>query len=1421
MNWYRDLVDLLKEDDSHTQKLRSGLEDCIVRLYKQLLIYQMKSVCRYNRREIYVFFRDMVKLDDWEGKLTNVKEAENDVQSKLEEYQSVSIRESIRGLAGAMGKQFNELAIAIQEQTRAQQNAQDRSKRQDYLRALRQMVDPHDEKERIQDEKGDLLRDCYSWILGHPRFTEWHQDRSTKKILWITGDPGKGKTMLLCGIIDELEKKPTNILSYFFCQATQETLSNATAVLRGLIYGLAKTYPQLDRHISEKYENGGGAAAFVGGTAWVVMRNILKAMLSDPRMDGVILVVDALDECVEGRQKLLEFICESSGAADSRAKWIVSSRNWLDIEKGMGKVMKNTSKLSLELNDCLVSNAVRKYVEQKVADLATEPPFEDNWDLCDKVSDCLNKNSGNTFLWVALVCDALRGGNVLEERHVSGPNGILDEFPGGLNNLYGRMLENIESNTRSSDKELCKHVLAVTSVMKRHVSLQELCSIMASSDHFDGEPKTLESLVRCCGSFLNIRMGIIHFVHQSAVEFLHEEALKEIFPLGIKATHRDVFVSSIKATSKVVCRNIYGLRDSDGREAPGLRRDEITTPQPDPLVPIQYASTYWIEHLSELGTPIHIDDHKVINPFLQNKFLYWIETLSLLNQLSQAIKGIQKLQKLVASRKTTPGARMSSSQLRVGQAVIENPDEEGISEFLDDANRFLLYHRVMIENTPLQLYASALMFSPEQSIVKKQFLFEAPDWVTVTHGMNAKWDTCLQTLLGHRSDVVSVAYSPDGQWLVSGDSKGTVKLWDVDSGTCVHTLDYHEENSVEYGESSDRTKRARVTSVAFSADGKSFVSAYESGLVKAFDRERGDCIREISALVHSEDAIGSWSFNWTAISKDGHTVARYLGGKSISMLRMDMEIPPRSFSPPQITGFAVTLTADGRFLASACGSGSGIIEIWNTLTGRSMQIIRTNELVKELIFSADGRWLATGGLLGVVRVWESTTGQLSLTLKDDMEERLDCVVGSLAFSDDKNLIAGFYGRRICVWNTTTSALAWKSETDWGNIFSLSFSPDALHLVSGSHDAIKVWDLPKSLNVDNISNNRFTQGLCCSDGLHFASYYPVVQEIEIWTGTNENDLAVMKCYENDVSVIALSPDHRSLASASSKGEITVWDTETGEPKRKFGDHRELASRITSMVFRGNTQLASGGRGVVNIRDTSDGRHKQTLGGYDKKCRYIEPMIFSVCGQWLAYRSYEYSPDHKVRVWDTEKEQCFLVSIATPLETAGCIDSFSFSADSQVLALGSKHSIYLWDMTSRNCTRVFRMCELDNHLQVWFDANVQRRLHTQYGFLDFIFQDPDCINARDLEDNRTYSKDLKDEIEILLDENSSTEWPSFGGYGFSYDLGWFTKGQRRLFQIPFDYQTSDSWSRMTPFVSGSTLIWISKTGRLLRVHLRARA
>jgi hypothetical protein len=63
--------------------------------------------------------------------------------------------------------------------------------------------DPRDDKKRIEETKGGLLVDAYRWILNNNTFQQWQQDPKSR-LLWVKGDPGKGKTMLLCGITSEL-----------------------------------------------------------------------------------------------------------------------------------------------------------------------------------------------------------------------------------------------------------------------------------------------------------------------------------------------------------------------------------------------------------------------------------------------------------------------------------------------------------------------------------------------------------------------------------------------------------------------------------------------------------------------------------------------------------------------------------------------------------------------------------------------------------------------------------------------------------------------------------------------------------------------------------------------------------------------------------------------------------------------------------------------------------------------------------------------------------------------------------------------------------------------------------------------------------------------------------------------------------------
>jgi hypothetical protein len=177
------------------------------------------------------------------------------------------------------------------------------------------LTDPRLDKERIEATKGGLLKEAYRWVIETSDFQQWRTSQHNR-LLWIKGDPGKGKTMLLCGIADELQNSLARsaLLSYFFCQATDSRINRATTVLRGLIYLLVDQQPSLVSHLQTSYDKA-GKALFEDANTWVALTKIFSGILQDPNLDDTYLIVDALDECIVDLPRLLDFITQTSSVS--------------------------------------------------------------------------------------------------------------------------------------------------------------------------------------------------------------------------------------------------------------------------------------------------------------------------------------------------------------------------------------------------------------------------------------------------------------------------------------------------------------------------------------------------------------------------------------------------------------------------------------------------------------------------------------------------------------------------------------------------------------------------------------------------------------------------------------------------------------------------------------------------------------------------------------------------------------------------------------------------------------------------------------------------------------------------------------------------------------------------------------------------
>ncbi|KAJ5559388.1 hypothetical protein N7513_001787 [Penicillium frequentans] len=1015
---------------------------------------------------------------------------------------------------------------------------------QECLRDLR-ATNPVDDKERIKDDKGGLLRDSYRWILDNKEFRQW-QDSQRNRLLWIRGDPGKGKTMLLCGVIEELTRLygDNSTIAFFFCQATDTRINSATSVLRGLIYLLVEKHPSLLHHLRARYDRA-GKALFEDVNAWNALSTIFRDILKDPTLQMTYLVIDALDECTNGLHSLLDLIVQES-SANLQIKWVLSSRNWPEITEGLD-IATQLAPISLELNEVSVSEAVDQFIQRKVQELAKAKKYSKK--VRDAVQRYLSSNSQGTFLWVALVCQNLGKIriNVLRK---------LESFPPGLDALYGRMIDQVR---KSEDAELCKEILAVMSTVFRPITLHELTSLIELLDDNDDDYTPLEEMIAFCGSFLTLREHTIVFVHQSAKEYLLKQALGEILPGGIEAKHNKMFARSLDVIFKTLQRDIFNIK------LPGLPAKDICNLGPNPLAAAEYACVYWVDHLQESkcnGAPeLSIYDKGHVDTFLQQKFLHWLEALSILGSVSDGIQVMQKLEILIEQDKE---------------------ESEELFNQARDASRFIRYHRTAIESSPLQVYSSPVIFSPLRSLTRISFQDQRPDWVLNDPVEGENWSPCLQILEGHSDNVNSIAWSPDGSRLASASYDDTARIWDPATGQCISTLEGHS---------------SLVMSIAWSPDGSRLASASYDDTTRIWDPATGESIstlkghsRLVMSIAWSPDGsrLASASYDDTARIWDPAT------GQCISILEGHRS-----------SVMSIAWSPDGSRLASA--SDDFTARIWDPATGESISILNGHRSsVMSIAWSPDGSRLASASEDKTARIWDPATGE-SISILEGHSDN----VNSIAWSPDGSRLASasddFTAR---IWDPATGESISILKGHRSSVMSIAWSPDRSRLASASVDnTARVWDPATGQCISTFEGHSswVTSVAWSPDGSRLASasvdntariWDPATGEtsfdktIRIWYPANGQYISIFEGHSDNVNSIAWSPDGSRLASASSDKIIRIWDPATGESVLTLEGHSDSVNSI-AWSPDGSRLASTSSDKTVRIWDSATGQSVSSL------------------------------------------------------------------------------------------------------------------------------------------------------------------------------------------------------------------------------------
>jgi hypothetical protein len=632
LEWYWQLSELLLDENIRPSQrgLRTELEKLMIELYKLLLLFQMRSAHRYYHPRS-TFVRDLVKWDDWDSKLAEIKSAERDLQQKSDAYNSESIKMRLTDIATHGRQQAEDLShirSLVSNQATQQLNEQDRQCRFELFGGIGDGA-----RDRITSQQGHPLQNVCDWIFTNNVYQQW-AEKDGPRLLWIYGDPGQGKTMLLCSIIDQMEMQSSNKAppAYFFCQASDVETSKKAAVLLGLIALMTEKQPLLMRHVREVYDKF-GPKNFQGSSAWQPATKIFTRILDDPSLQCDTIFIDALDECVDKRDRadLIRFIIDQSSRV-KRVKWLVSSRKWPEIEKLM-KGSQQLIRLHLNPTNASIVYALDLYIDQKVKELSELHEYDA--ETAKVIKDQLRQRANGTFLWVAIACQQL--GDVASWEALE----TLHNIPQDLEDVYQKMLKQIDAAHIKVSRAILAHAL----LAQRPLHQEELRALV---EELDSVPlHGLQEVVARCRSFLTIRSNVLCWVHQSAREYLQSHGMRSnIFPDGdMTIVHCAIVSRSFDLMNRALHRDMY-----DVAEASTLITS-IKIPYPDPLLPHAYSCVYWAHHLQQCKSRFlaHSESHLClkIEKFMTTKFLYWVEAMCLLHSIPQCIIAIGDLRVLV------------------------------------------------------------------------------------------------------------------------------------------------------------------------------------------------------------------------------------------------------------------------------------------------------------------------------------------------------------------------------------------------------------------------------------------------------------------------------------------------------------------------------------------------------------------------------------------------------------------------------------------------------------------------------------------------------------------------------------------------------------------------------------------------------